>query len=126
MKQQRNEMKPSNPYYLPKHRLLEMRHFCLQYDDWRKELRSITYVPEHTEHDPTANTAILREKLTNYINLIESVAKETDSQLWTYILYGATHETTYESLSMLHNMPVGRSKYYDLKHRFYWILAQNR
>lgn len=32
----RSELSEKNPYYLPKHRFLELKHFCMQYPEWKK------------------------------------------------------------------------------------------
>lgn len=31
----KSELSVKNQYYIPKHRYYELRHFCLQYPEWR-------------------------------------------------------------------------------------------
>lgn len=124
MKNQVTELSKNNPYYLPKHRYLELKHHALQYPEWKKQLNSISLIRECK--DPTYEAVSLREELIKRIDLIEQCAKDTDSELWTYILRGVTTETTYQSLNLLHNMPCSRSTYYDRYRRFFWILDKFR
>jgi len=37
----RNDISNKNEYKLSKHRFLELKHMCLQYDEWRDILRSL-------------------------------------------------------------------------------------
>ena len=32
----RPELSKSNPYYISKHRYYELKHFCLQYYEWKE------------------------------------------------------------------------------------------
>ena len=32
----RAELSKNNPYYISKHRYYELKHFCLQYNEWKK------------------------------------------------------------------------------------------
>ena len=32
----RSELSPKNKYYIDKHRYYELKHFCLQYTEWKK------------------------------------------------------------------------------------------
>lgn len=133
MKLQRNELKPSNKYYLPKHRSLELKHFCLQYNQWKKELHEISYIPQRSDvyvdselSDNTSRIAEQRARLSRYVKLIEDAAQETDPFLAPYILKGVTKETTFESLDLLDNIPCGKSTYYDRRHKFFYILDKYR
>ena len=38
----RNEISKKNRYYISKHRMLELKHFCLQYEEWRQEYVRLT------------------------------------------------------------------------------------
>ena len=37
----KNELSGKNKYHLSKHRYLELKHFCLQYPEWKKRLKEI-------------------------------------------------------------------------------------
>lgn len=133
MKLQRSELAESNKYWIPKHRALELKHFCLQYDIWKKELNNTMYLRQRCEInvdspivDITAELAEQRARLSSYIKLVERIANETDSELAPYILKGVTKETTYERLSLIDGIPCGRSTYYDRRHKFFYILDKYR
>ena len=36
MKRERAQLSVKNPCHIPKHRYYELKHFCLQYPDWKK------------------------------------------------------------------------------------------
>ena len=38
MKRERAQLSAKNPCHIPKHRYYELKHFCLQYPDWKKAL----------------------------------------------------------------------------------------
>ena len=37
----RSEISKKNPYWIPKHRYFELKHFCLQYPDWKIEYAAL-------------------------------------------------------------------------------------
>ena len=37
----RSEISKKNPYWIPKHRYFELKHFCLQYPDWKNEYAAL-------------------------------------------------------------------------------------
>lgn len=37
----KNELSNKNPYHLSKHRYLKLKHFCLQYPEWKDQLKEI-------------------------------------------------------------------------------------
>ena len=38
MRGERAELSKKNPYYISKHRYYELKHFCRQYDEWKRAL----------------------------------------------------------------------------------------
>ncbi len=40
----KSELSEKNKYWIPKHRYYELRHFCLQYNDWRTAYNTISYI----------------------------------------------------------------------------------
>ena len=62
----------TNPYYVSKHRMLELQHFCLQYQDWKERRQQLYSEQErtswrsndtkqsnrNTENDPTGEIAV--------------------------------------------------------------------
>ena len=73
-------------YEISKHRFYELYHYCLQYREWKDELKSTTdtvkaVVISDMPHgsgtgDPTSNLAMRRAMLADRCKLIEDTAKE--------------------------------------------------
>ena len=129
----KNELSERNKYHLSKHRYLELKHFCLQYPEWKERLQEINDI---CAVDPgkqvsgqisneTERIAIERTVLKNKIELVERVAMETDGSLWFYILQGVTEEWTYTYLRNMMDIPCGKNMYYDRYRRFFWLLSRN-
>jgi hypothetical protein len=125
-----------NPYYLTKHRFYEVYHYAMQYQEWKDEyrtteqtVRGIAYdgvkVKSSGSGDALERVAIRLTELSEKIEMLEAVAKETDKDLSEYILRGVTDEqVTYNYLSMVLHIPCSRNTYYSLRRKFYWLLSE--
>lgn len=125
-----------NPYYLTKHRFYEVYHYAMQYQEWKDEyrtteqtMRGIAYdgvkVKSSGNGDALERVAIRLTELSEKIEMLEAVAKETDKDLSEYILRGVTDEqVTYNYLSMVLHIPCSRNTYYSLRRKFYWLLSK--
>lgn len=125
-----------NPYYLTKHRFYEVYHYAMQYQEWKDEyrtteqtMRGIAYdgvkVKSSGSGDALERVAIRLTELSEKIEMLEAVARETDKDLSEYILRGATDEqVTYNYLSMVLHIPCSRNTYYSLRRKFYWLLSK--
>ncbi len=133
----RPEISEKNKYYIDKHRYYELKHFCLQYKDWKKSYaacnESIIFASnlEQTTSsgvpsDLTAKYAIKRAQYGDKIKLIERLVKETDEYLYPYILKAVTEGLSYTYLKSKLEIPCGRDMYYDRYRRFFWLLSENR
>ncbi len=124
-------------YYIPKHRYLELKHFCLQYNDWNEETlvllkevpSNLMYEAHHfnrgigyTPSDPTFQKALRLAEIDAKIDLIRKACKETDEDLHTYLLIGVTSDKNYEFLNHVLRMPCSRGTYYDRYRKFFYIL----
>ena len=111
-------------YELSPHRFRELKHFCLQYRDFKKELlylqSSDGYLEKH--YDPTSSLAIRETELNNAIKLIETTACETDRFLAERILKVVTEDVNVKGLTM----PCSRECMEELRRRFYWLLHQKK
>ena len=47
----RAKLSENNKYFVEKHRYYELKHFCLQYPDWKKGYSEIEYI-RSTSFDP--------------------------------------------------------------------------
>jgi hypothetical protein len=122
-------------YGISPHRFKELYHFCLQYNEWKDELKykcdtvksiEVTDMPTaHGNSDQVQGLAIRRAELSEKIKLIEDIAKEADADIYKYILKAVTNEgITYNYLSTVMDIPCGKDMYYDRRRKFYWLLSQ--
>lgn len=98
----RNEISKKKEYWIPKHRHLELVHFCLQYPDWKEKLRtidgysrkssSIVSIPEKDGSVAKPIERIIDERLyfKDRIEMVELAAKEAGTELYDYLLKGVT------------------------------------
>jgi hypothetical protein len=133
----RAEISKKNKYWISKHRHYELKHFCLQYPEWKKEctLRGCTKSYLSTIKTSIKNHKILyspisdNSSLSNYLELIELVeqtAKEADQYLYDYIIKGVTEGRSYTYLKAVLGIPCGKDMYYDRYRKFFWLLSNAR
>ena len=131
----RNRPLNEKKYNISKHRFAELYNFCLQYNEWKDELKYktdnvaspvITDMP--TAHNNESNVealALRRKQLLDKCKLVEQTAIETDPDLYQYILKAVTTEyVTYNYLQTIMNIPCSRNTYYDRRRKFYFLLSQ--
>lgn len=133
----RAEISEKNKYYIDKHRHYELKHFCLQYPEWKRTYAEIdgsaaatssfSRIPSgNLPGDPTAKRAIAKARLSERIEMIEKIAKETDDYIWDYILKAVTEGLSYTYLKSRLDIPCGKDMYYDRYRRFFWLLNKAR
>lgn len=126
-----------NKYQISKYRFLEIYNFCLQYNEWKDELKynthtvgaqEITGMPFGTEKsDSTAHLAMKRIELERKCQLIERTAMEADSEIYPYILKAVTNEyVTYHYLKNVMDIPCGKDRYYDRRRKFYYLMSNKK
>jgi len=133
----RAKISEKNKYYIDKHRYYELKHFCLQYNEWKKAYAAcneavifattIDRMPSNNiPSDLTAKYAIKKAYYGERIKLLEQVALETDEFLCPYILKAVTEGLSYTHLKARLDIPCGRDMYYDRYRRFFWLLSEAR
>lgn len=133
----RPEISVKNKYWIDKHRHYELKHFCLQYPEWKKayaefddpsmSLSMIERVPtSNLPGDPTAKRAMMKAHYRERIQLVEKVAMEADRYLAEYILKAVTENLSYTYLKTRFEIPCGKDLYYDRYRRFFWLLSEAR
>ena len=133
------ELKPElsikNRYWLPRHRYYELRHFCLQYPEWKRlyfKLDSqVVKFPGGVFTDkrikrPVESLGIMREELSKNMRLIEKLCKEADKDLAPYIFKAVTEGSSYTQLSGVYKIPCGKDMFYDRYRKFFWLLSGER
>lgn len=134
----RPQISEKSKYYIDKHRYYELKHFCLQYKEWKKgyELcnESIIFA-SNLENSPsggsghsdlTAKYAIRRVEYAKRIHIIEKAAMEADKDLYLYILKAVTEGLSYPYLKTKLEIPCGKDMYYDRYRKFFWLLSEFR
>lgn len=133
----RPKISEKNKYYIDKHRYYELKHFCLQYREWKKAYilcnESIIFASgvdvgqnENITSDITAKYVSKRAHYGDRIKLIENAAREADEFLYSYILKAVTEGLSYTYLKNKLEIPCGRDMYYDRYRRFFWLLSESR
>lgn len=120
--------------YINKHAFYSAYHFALQYPEWKRQyaeliggaVKAVDYndMPHGTGvGDPTARIAMRSSILRSNIDLIERTALIAGRDLAEFLLIGVTVEgETFQHLNLVHRMPCGRSKYYQMRRLFYYLL----
>ena len=133
----RPEVSTKNKYWINKHRHYELKHFCLQYPEWKRAyaafddsgipLSMIENVPtSNLPGDPTAKRALMKTHYSEKMRLIEKVAMEADQYLCDYILKAVTENLSYTYLKSRLDIPCGKDMYYDRYRKFFWLLNEAR
>lgn len=131
----RPDISRKNKYWINKHRHYELKHFCLQYPEWKRECRGtinirssvISMTPSRSgPSDPTASHVIRKTRYLERIELIERIAREADEEIHSYILKGVTEGLSYTYMKSQLKIPCGKDMYYDRYRRFFWLLSKER
>lgn len=130
----RPEVSKKNKYWIDRHRYYELKHFCLQYNTWKKISNSLieparSFNEIRTDvgmNRPTEISTILRADYIYRMEMVEKAAKEADMFLEKYILKSVTENLSYTYLKTALNIPCSRDLYYDRYRRFFWILNEYR
>lgn len=126
----RPEISANGSYYISKFRYYELKYFCMQYKDYKKELNSLIKVPTSSitnnritqKTDPVLSSVEEREYYKKRIDLILLAAGYTDVSLKSYILEGITSNVGYNYLKTVKDIPCGKDLYYKNYHKFFYIL----
>lgn len=109
MKRERAQLSAKNPCHIPKHRYYELKHFCLQYPDWKKALvlldgwntepRGIPgIIKGRPPESPTERQAIARLYYSGQIAIVDRCIEKLDPTLAPFILKGVTEGIGFEKL----------------------------
>lgn len=118
-------------YNISLNRFRELKYFCLQYEDKKRELKSLTFISSpvsdgqphgNNTSDTTAKKALRISELKKDIELIEQCAIEVDSEIYQYIIKNVTEGIAYEFL----DVPSGRRQFYSARRKFYWLLDKKQ
>lgn len=130
----RPEITKKNKYWISKERYYELKHFCLQYPEWKKEycvlnesiIRRSSSLDEKVAGgcymDYVEETAEKLYSISRKIKMVENTAIEAAGDLNSYILKAVTLGYSYDRLRTVDGIPCCREVYYDMYRRFFWLL----
>jgi hypothetical protein len=132
----RPELSERNPNYISRHRYYELKHFCMQYYEWKRQLAELdgligysadaAHVQTSEQADPTEKVAAERVYFSERIEMVDSAAIETDEALAPFIILGVTKGISYDVIRMKMDIPCCKETYYNLYRRFLCILDRKR
>ena len=126
----KRDIKLSN-YNISKIKYLELKNFCLQYGEKKREIHSnygisaINYddMPKGSStSNPTEQTAMKNLRLQKDIELIEQTAIEADAEIYQWLLKAITQKMRWEDM----DIPMGRRRFYETRRYFFYLLAQKK
>lgn len=129
------ELSQKSKYYISKHRYYELKHFCLQYPEWRRELYSISSLvkPRLEEHivnglhgDKTVQAAEIRELYLAKMKVVEQSALAADPDLYKWLLKAVTEGWSFDQLNARERIPCSRDTWYDRYRKFFYILDHSQ
>lgn len=126
------ELSKKNRWWISKHRYYELKHFCLQYKEWKAMYLELSE-PYHTSRmavgnsdpewsDSTAKMVLKRDYYLTRMRMVEKAAEEADAELSKYLFKGVTTNVGYSYLQTVMDIPCGKDMYYDRYRKFFWIL----
>lgn len=131
-------IRPENPYWIPRNRYYELKHFCLQYPVWDKayhSLRSLAKRPDdlaifvqtgQVKSDPLARCYESQLIFGKRMRLVEQAALKSDPDLSTYLLEAVTEGLSYEELAAKYEIPCCKKIFMNAYQRFFWLLSKSR
>lgn len=133
----RADISAKSPHWISRHRYYELKHFCLQYPEWKRELSNLSSIKNQTVitptnfnggtfSNPTADCAEKMIFLKEKIGMVEKAAHDAEPDLADYILKGAAEGLSYTYLKSKLQIPCCRDKYYEIYRKFFWLLSNER
>ena len=129
-------MSLKSKWYISKHRYYELKHFCLQYYEWKMFYENTVIerggsiigkgVDGGDISDPTFETGSRLAILSGYMALIEEVSSEADPDIGEYIFKAVTEDLSFSRLKTRFLIPCEKNMYYDRYRKFFWILDKRR
>lgn len=108
-------------YALSKHRFYELKHFCLQYPEWKQLYSDSDGWPEEiskNEGDTTSKDGITRAELWKNMSLILNACKDTGYEEWPML---------FNYISGIDKVSNNKSELFFYYYRkFFWILSKRR
>lgn len=128
----RAELSKRNKYWLPKHRYYELRHFVLQYPEWKAAINGMDYLKvPHCDvrvnqgpGDPTMTWGELRAYYSSRIDIVDKSFEACDATIRPWIKIGIFQDLAYDKLRARYfeDIHFSRDAYYEEYRKFFWVL----
>lgn len=134
----RPEISKNKEYYIDRERFYELKHFCRQYPDWKKEyqkLRDSIIQNVKMEEDPktasglsrkTEDLAIKMAYISEKIDLVDSTINNLDELLSKWVFLAVTKGFSYDYMRVKLGMNHSKGSFYNEFRKFFWILSTKR
>lgn len=137
----RAELSKKNRWWISKHRYYELKHFCLQYREWEKEYRELSFMvsgdisrndlsgvknTSYRDRDNTGEIASKMAELSRNIEMVKRMCGEADVMLSEYIFRAVVNGETYSKMQAGERIPCCQDVFYDRYHKFFWLLDKER
>lgn len=129
------ELSKKNKYWISKHRYYELKHFCLQYPEWKQsylylETKNLPggVIAKKSENmtNPTEDLALQRLWYAERINLVDKVCYLAGGDIYKYLHKSITEGVGFNYLKSFMDIPCGKDLYYDRYHKFFFMLSKSR
>ena len=130
----RPEITKKSKYWISKHKYYELKHYCLQYPEWKKKVLELenSYVksrlyldPNNKGGDSVGDIAAECATLKCRMDEIKDTCIKADPYLWSYIFKAVTSGCSFTYLKTMLNMPAEKGMYYDRYRRFFYLLSNS-
>ncbi len=132
----RPEIRMGSKWYISKHRYYELKHFCLQYYDWKFYYENTVSeigravlaerVIGGDYNDPTFEVASRIAIFSEHMRIVEESSTDADPDIGEYIFRAVTEDLSFTGLKMKYLIPCEKNMYYDRYRKFFWILDKRR
>lgn len=129
----RPEVSKRSKYYISRHRYYELKHFCLQYPEFKRIYNDLCEkIPggiirvNKDDCVPVDESAAVRQRYLDKILLIEDCCKMTDPVIGDYILKGVTKGYSYSYFKTALSIPCCKEVYYEFYRKFFYILDRTK
>ncbi len=131
----RPEVSKRNKYWISKHRYYELKHFCMQVPEWKKELAALDGYREEstpidiskigTDESSVEKTALKRDEIKERLRMISEAVVRTDElrSLGRFVLEGVINNLPYDKLNAKMTVPCSKDEYYEYYRKFFYILS---
>lgn len=123
----RHGLSKNSKYYISNYRLYELIYFCLQYPEWKKEINRYEFKGGCKEFDdPTSEDAIRHYICRRKMDLVNECVKKAGGEFSEYLFKAVTNDLSYNNLKTYYELPLSRDKYYEMWHKFFYLLSQEK